>query len=190
MSKHPVQLSKYLSYLLRHGAEEAGLQLDDEGFATIDDVWALVTKRFRNKFDHSHLDIVVAGDNSGKKRFEIVDDKIRAMYGHNRKLPTAIQYENTEPPTYLYHGTTPEAWPKIQEGGLLPMQRQYVHLAVGRKRAYDVASRYAKDPIMLRVKARAAFEAGHPFYQPEANHFLTNPLPAEFVEIDPPDDTH
>jgi len=185
MRKHPTQLSKYLSYLLRHGAEEAGLALDHEGFAALEELWALVERRYGQRFTHEHLALVVAGDHSGKKRFERSGDRIRAMYGHNRKLAQTIQYENVAPPTYLYHGTTPQAWPKIQEEGLSPMQRQYVHLAVGRQRAYDVARRYDPSPIMLRVQARAAYDAGHPFYQPEVSHYLTEVLPPIFIEIDP-----
>jgi putative RNA 2'-phosphotransferase len=180
MSKPALQLSKFLSFLLRHGADEFGLVLDDQGFAEMDAVWCCVEDRYGKRFTQADLDLVLAGDKDGKKRFERKDGLIRAFYGHSKVK--AIVYEDATPPAILYHGTTPEAWQKIQQTGLLPMQRQYVHLTIDLERARSVARRYAPHPIILFVHAAKAHDAGIRFFQPDEEHFLSEPIPPQFLE--------
>ncbi|MCK6510340.1 RNA 2'-phosphotransferase [Myxococcota bacterium] len=180
MSKPTLQLSKFLSFLLRHGAEEFGLVLDDQGFADFDAVWCCVEDRYGKRFTQDDLDEVLAGDKDGKKRFERIDGKIRAFYGHSKVTP--IVYEEAAPPAFLYHGTTPEAWQKIQQTGLLPMQRQYVHLTIELERARSVARRYTPHPLILRIHAEKAHDSGVKFFQPDQEHFLSEPIPPAFLE--------
>lgn len=182
MSRPSIKLSKFLSYLLRHGADKEGLSLDEEGFASLDDVWALVERQYPGAFDEDDLKRVLQGDRKGKKRLERQGDRIRAMYGHNRDLQRQITYEEAVPPEYLYHGTTPEAWPTIQQEGLQAMGRQYVHLAIEQRLAHTVASRYTREPVMLRIHARRAHEAGCLFFHPESNHYLAADIPPDFLE--------
>lgn len=181
MKRPQVKLSKYLSYLLRHGADEAGLVLDQEGFAQLDDVWKLIEVHFPGQYTDADLEQLLLGDKHGKKRLERRGSLLRAMYGHNRSLGQ-IAYEAASPPTYLYHGTTESAFGQIQKEGLRAMERQYVHLAVEEGLATRVAKRYTKDPVMLRIKALEAHEAGHVFYHPEDSHYLIEALPAAFIE--------
>jgi putative RNA 2'-phosphotransferase len=60
---------------------------------------------------------------SDKVRFEIRDDKIRALYGHSSSsIPfTKIQKIASKPPDILYHGTSPSAAKNIMSEGLRPM---------------------------------------------------------------------
>lgn len=181
MSSHELKrLSKFLSFLLRHGADEFHLALDEQGFADFDKVWAIVQRRYRGKFSKEDLEPILAGELDGKKRLELVDGQIRAIYGHNRRVKQ-VAYEPAEPPAILYHGTHAHVIEKIQESGLLPMERQYVHLSVDQERAFTVARRYTRDPIMLEVRAQEAQAAGHVFFQPDNNHFLCEAIPAEFI---------
>ncbi len=103
MSKPALQLSKFLSFLLRHGADEFGLVLDDQGFAEMDAVWCCVEDRYGKRFTQDDLDLVLAGDKDGKKRFERKDGLIRAFYGHSKVK--AIVYEDATPPAILYPAT-------------------------------------------------------------------------------------
>lgn len=61
-------------------------------------------------------------ENSDKKRHELVDGKIRAIYGHS--IPKKIVKESTEPPVILYHGTASRFIKSIKDKGLLPKGRQ------------------------------------------------------------------
>lgn len=174
------QLSKFLSFLLRHGADEFDLALDEQGFASFDDVWAIVQRRYKARFSLEDLEPVLAGELDGKKRLELVDGRIRAIYGHNRRVKQ-VEYEPANPPAILYHGTHSHVIDKIRESGLLAMERQYVHLSVDQERAFTVARRYTRDPIMLQVRAQEAQAAGHVFFQPDSNHFLCEAIPPEFI---------
>src|SRR4051812_34359066 len=69
--------SKKLSWLLRHGANEAKLAMSSAGFARIDDVLAIVG------LSRTELDVVVAENN--KSRYEVSVDGllVRACQGHS-----------------------------------------------------------------------------------------------------------
>lgn len=175
-------LSKFLSFLLRHGADEFQLELDEEGFASLDEVWAIVEKRYRGRYTLEDLEPVLEGRLDGKKRLAREGDRIRAVYGHNRKT-RQIQYDPANPPVILYHGTNERVLGKIHDTGLLPMERQYVHLSVDRERAFSVARRSTKNPVMLEVRAQDAQAHGLVFFQPDANHFLCEAIPAEFLNF-------
>lgn len=176
-----IQLSKFLSFLLRHGAEEFHLQLDAEGFASVESVWGIVKKRYRNRFDQSDLDAVIEGVTDKKKRLELVGDKVRALYGHSRVRE--IEYPAVEPPEFLYHGTNERVLDAIREGGLSSMQRQFVHLSISLDRAVTVAARRTKDPILLSIRAKEACDSGIIFHHPEDDHFLVSALPPEFIDF-------
>ena len=79
---------------------------------------------------------------SDKVRFEIKDDKIRALYGHSSSiLFNKIQKTASKPPDILYHGTSPSAAKNIMSEGLRPMNRQYVHLSTDKNTALQVGKR-------------------------------------------------
>src|SRR5215218_6441834 len=135
-----VRLSKFLALMLRHEADKFGLTLDAEGFADTDAVWAQINQRYPGKFTYADLLAVVAGDQDGKKRYEIQGRRIRALFGHSDVRP--ITYAPAVPPDVLYHGTTREALDAIKREGLTSRSRQYVHLAINTLRADKVAQRH------------------------------------------------
>lgn len=180
MSRKLTSLSKFLSFLLRHGADEYKLSLDAEGFADIDAVWAII-QRERSWASRTDLETVIAGARDGKKRHERVGDKIRALYGHSRVRD--VVYPAVEPPEILFHGTVPRALEAIRAEGLQRMQRQYVHLSNTIERATTVASRYDKTVVLLRVRAKEAHEQGVVFHRPDDEHFLATAIPPEFIEF-------
>jgi len=176
-----VRLSKFLAVLLRHEPEKFGLTLDEEGFTETEGVWEQVNERFPARYDYKDLLTVVAGDQDGKKRYEIRGRQIRALFGHS--TAEKISYPPATPPEILYHGTTDEALPFIREDGLKSLSRQYVHLAVNVVRAEKVAQRHQGKPVMLVVRAGEAHRAGIAFYNPEPEHYLADAIPPEFIEF-------
>lgn len=174
------QLSKYLSLALRHRAADFGLTLDENGFADLEPVWALVERRFGEQFTRAHLAQVVAGDTDGKKRFEIVDGRIRALYGHTR---VEVAYPPAAPPETLCHGTSHRALREIHKYGLKPMKRQYVHMSDNPACAQKTGGRHDEIPVILRIRAADAARAGVEFYHPEAEHWLAKTVPPEFIEF-------
>ncbi|WP_213431475.1 MULTISPECIES: RNA 2'-phosphotransferase [Paenibacillus] len=64
---------------------------------------------------------------SDKKRHEIRDGRITALYG---TPPQRILKKVGNPPSILYHGTARQLVNQILTEGLQTLRRQYVHLSV------------------------------------------------------------
>jgi putative RNA 2'-phosphotransferase len=116
---------------------------------------------------------------SPKKRYELNDNRIRALYGHSmekkiRKIPS-------EPPEMLYHGTSRKAATVILEKGLLPMGRQYVHLSRDLKTARLVGRRKDEKPVILKVLAGKAHRHGITFYIGYEEVWLADYVPETFI---------
>lgn len=73
-AKLETEVSKFMSYVLRHAPEAASLTLDAEGWVSFDDFEKAVT----SKYDVTRDDIIGIIENSPKKRFALVDNRIRA----------------------------------------------------------------------------------------------------------------
>ncbi len=83
-----VKLSKALSFLLRHGAIEQGLNMDKAGWVKLDDVINYL--KIKKGYKDVHIkDIQAIVDNNDKKRFQLKDEEkhvyIRATQGHSIK---------------------------------------------------------------------------------------------------------
>lgn len=155
------RLSKEVSYALRHSPWEYELELDSEGWV---DVKKLIEafKLFSNWDGLSIKDLEMMIDSSSKKRHEISNNKIRALYGHS--LPKKIIKSEITPPQILYHGTTKANFSRIKLDGLLPMNRQYVHLSEDIDTAILVAKRKGKDLMILSIDTISAIDKGIKFY--------------------------
>lgn len=166
------RLEKKLCYALRHKPEAFNLILDDEGFCSAEDV----CKAFN--IDMAVLESIV--DNSDKKRFEMKDGKIRALYGHS--FQRKIAKDEIIPPEYLYHGTSHKAARQIYVEGLKPMKRQYVHLSYDTSIAKEVGKRKDSIPVIMKIDAREAYDAGIKFYSGNERTVLADYIPPEYIQ--------
>lgn len=80
MDKELVNISKFLSYVLRHNPQEIGLSLDSNGWGNIDELIILCNLYGHNLSKDILLKIVT---NDIKERFAIKDNRIRANQGHS-----------------------------------------------------------------------------------------------------------
>lgn len=173
------EISKFLSFVLRHQPEAIGLQLDREGWANIVDLVARARQTGKS-IDESMIRAVVAGND--KKRFAISDDglRIRAVQGHSTSK-VDIQFSPQIPPSILYHGTATRFLDSIKQEGLKPGHRQYVHLSADRETAVSVGQRYGI-PIVLKIDAKAMQQQGFQFYQAENGVWLTKSVPSIYLD--------
>jgi len=180
MSKQFTDISKFLSYVLRHEPDAIGLTLDSEGWADVD---ALIAgaKLANRDLDFDLIQAVVDGND--KKRFALSDDnrRIRAVQGHSNDSVT-IQHVAKEPPTFLYHGTATRFLDSILSEGLRPGQRHHVHLSEDITTAMVVGQRYGK-PVVLKVEALLMHRQGFKFFQAENSVWLTQHVPSDFLSI-------
>jgi putative RNA 2'-phosphotransferase len=176
-----VQLSKAVSHALRHEPWLYELELDEQGWVDIKDlILALQYQRPDWKY-LTKSDLLKIIDTSDKKRHEILGDRIRAIYGHS--IPGKLLKKKACPPERLYHGTAQSVVEIVREQGLLPMGRQYVHLSTSIDIAMQVGKRKDRDPVILEVAAKEAFETGVNFYIGNDAVWLADQIPPKFIRV-------
>ncbi len=173
-------LSKTISHALRHEPWLYELELDKEGWVEVDILIKTLSQEREGWKNLSTQDLEEIIKRSSKRRFEIKGNKIRALYGHS--VPEKLLKEPVPPPEILFHGTSHRAWEIIKSSGLLPMNRQYVHLSSDKKTAIEVGKRKDKNPIILMVKSQEAFEKGIKFYKGNEKIWLADYVPAGYID--------
>lgn len=174
-------LSKLVSHALRHEPWLYELELDDEGWVSVEVLLSALRAEKPEWAALKETDLAAMIANSDKKRHELLDGKVRALYGHS--LPHKLLKQPAEPPAVLYHGTSPETVALIRASGLQPMGRQYVHLSVDTETGEQVGHRKARVPVLLEVQARVAAASGVAFYRGNDLVWLADQVPAQFIEF-------
>ena len=179
MSADLVRISKFLSLVLRHQPEAMGLELDEQGWADVDELVRLANNH-RRPLTRELLERVV--NENDKKRFVFSDDgrQIRASQGHS--IEVDLDLPPLAPPELLYHGTASRFLDSIRATGLNSASRQHVHLSSDLATATKVGQRHGK-PVVLNVRAGRMFAAGHQFFRSANGVWLTEHVPVEFLEI-------
>ncbi|WP_027378665.1 RNA 2'-phosphotransferase [Chryseobacterium daeguense] len=169
--------SKFLSYVLRHHPELIGLNLDENGWADVEELIAKSTNDSQG-FTFEELDEIV--ETNDKKRFIFNEDKtrIRANQGHSIEIDLALKPQ--QPPEFLYHGTAQTNIDSILEKGIEKRNRQHVHLSQDKETATKVGMRHGK-PVILIVEAGKMFADGIEFYLSDNNVWLTDFVDAKYI---------
>ncbi len=173
-----IEISRYLSYVLRHNPKALDLTVDERGWTD----FAILCERLQAEYPEASQNLVkgiVADDSKG--RYELNDGRIRACQGHSIAVdPTGNVQE--VPPDFLYHGTHAGAWESIQlSGGLQKMQRHHVHLSPDQDTAQRVGLRHGRDVIILQIDAKAMSREGFVFFRSANGVWLTDTVPLRFV---------
>lgn len=152
--------SKFISLILRHKPEMIGISLDEHGWASVSELIEGISKK--QYIDMAMLEKIVATDS--KQRYSFNEDKtlIRANQGHS--IPVDVELPVKKPPVILYHGTGEKYVTSIDEQGLIPKSRLYVHLSGDESTAKVVGSRHGK-PVIYEIHASQMYNDGYVFYQ-------------------------
>lgn len=171
------KISKFLSYVLRHHPELINLNLDENGWANVDELIIKSTNDSQG-FTFEELDEIV--ETNDKKRFIFNEDKtrIRANQGHSIDINLALIPQ--QPPEFLYHGTAQSNIESILEKGIEKRNRQHVHLSQDIETATKVGMRHGK-PIILTINTEKMFDDGIEFYLSENNVWLTDFVDATYI---------
>lgn len=177
--KQAVRTSKFLSLVLRHQPEAAGITLDAHGWA---EVAALLNGMNGAGFpcDAEALAEIVRTDEKQRYAFNADGTKIRASQGHSVSVNSDLT--ETAPPQVLWHGTATRFLECIMQEGLKPMSRQYVHLSRDAETAYKVGLRHGK-PVILRVDAQRMAQDGMRFFLAANGVWLTDAVPPQYLQI-------
>jgi putative RNA 2'-phosphotransferase len=181
MPKRDVQISKFLSLVLRHRPEKIGLTLDEAGWTP---VAGLIEACNRHGFPLSltELQAVVAHNDKARFSFSADGTLIRANQGHS--VPVNLGYEPVEPPEYLFHGTAVRFLPAIQAQGLVKGRRHQVHLSPDVATARQVGGRHGR-VVVLKVHSGAMHRDGYAFCLSENGVWLVDAAPPQYLEVVP-----
>lgn len=178
MNKQLVEISKFLSFVLRHNPQSIGVMLDAEGWVPVGELVAAAA-RHGQSISREQLDEVVATND--EKRFSFSPDGrlIRANQGHSVEVDLGLV--SVEPPELLYHGTVDRFLDSIRERGLIRGNRHHVHLSADRETAARVGQRGR--PVVLVVEAGRMQRDGHQFFQSENGVWLTEAVPVAYLQF-------
>lgn len=185
MRSRTLELSKFLSFVLRHKPEAIGLTLDPQGWVAIDELIAKSSAAGTQFNRHELMHVVETSD---KKRFSVSADgrHIRAAQGHSVAVNLGLMPQR--PPDVLYHGTATRFVDSILSEGLRPQARQQVHLSTDIETARRVGQRHGK-PSVLTINAAGMHATGLLFFLADNGVWLTDHVPAEFLLPSPSSET-
>ncbi len=172
------ELSREVSYALRHAPCEYELEMDEEGWVLVEQLLDALHKKEKWK-NICENDLVMMVQKSENKRHQISGGKIKAYYGHS--IPIKIKEEQKIMPSMLYHGTARRFLDSIIEKGLLAGERQYVHLSQDVNMAYHVGARRDKKPCILKINAAQAAKDGVKFYYGNEKVWLADKIPSRYI---------
>jgi putative RNA 2'-phosphotransferase len=177
--KRRTKISRFLSLVLRHKPAEIGLTLEDGGWVRVEELLKACAG-YGKGLTLAELREVVETNDKKRFSFDASGARIRANQGHS--VEVEMDFEESAPPAALYHGTAEKNLGVIFAEGLKKMARHHVHLSVDTDTARKVGARYGK-PVILRVDAEKMHGAGFKFYVSANGVWLTESVPAGFLEI-------
>ena len=179
--KKQIDLSKYLSFLLRHKPGDIHLDMDRHGWVSAEALINGINTAGKYQLNLEKLREIVNTDDKGRYRFSEDGQKIKACQGHS--VPwVEPEMEYAEPPTYLYHGTTTAALEKILKSGAISKQKRHaVHMQANPQKAWQSAERWHLTPVLLKIDAKAMYDRGFTFGKTENEVWCTESVPTEFI---------
>lgn len=180
--KKEIELSKYLSFLLRHKPEDLRLDMDRHGWVSVEAlIEGINAKRVGYQLNFEKLKEIVDTDDKGRYRFSEDGQRIKACQGHS--IPwIEPEMEYSEPPLYLYHGTTTAALEKILKSGAITKQKRHaVHMQADPEKAWQSAVRWHAIPVLLKINAKEMHEQGFVFGKTENEVWCTESVPIAFI---------
>uniref|UniRef100_A0A147A5Y5 2'-phosphotransferase n=1 Tax=Fundulus heteroclitus TaxID=8078 RepID=A0A147A5Y5_FUNHE len=172
-------LSKSMSYVLRHGATQLGLQMGTDGFLFVEDL--LAHPQF-HVYKCEDIERVVATND--KQRFKLRSHpedgrlQIRANQGHSVQVMDLelkpVLAGSPDCPAEAVHGSYLRNWPSIQHQGLSRMNRTHIHLACGLPGEDGVISGMRKNcDLAVFIDVPGALTDGIEFFWSENGVLLT-----------------
>jgi len=168
--------SKYISLILRHKPEVIGITLDEHGWEDVKELIQGVNKT--HPLNMKILEEIVRTDEKQRYSFNEDKTKIRANQGHS--IPVDVELKEKEPPEFLFHGTGMKFTSSIDQQGLIPKTRLYVHLSKDVDTAVKVGQRHGK-PVVYTVSAKKMYTDGYTFYLSENGVWLTKEVPLKYL---------
>ncbi len=175
------KLSKILAGMLRHFPERYGVRLDEHGWVRISDIVPPIRMNI-NGFrwlTPEHVETMIKTEE--RDRYQLDDTgRVRARYGHT--IPVNMDDLPTDNiPDSLYYQTTPEEDEFIQESGISPSDKTWIHLSGTYRKAYFSGLFHVEEPKIIGVRVPQLVESGMPVYRATDDIYLVASVPGEFL---------
>ena len=171
--------SKFISLILRHKPETIGISLDEHGWADVQELIEGINALGGHHLDRDLLEEIVRTDEKGRYSFNDDHTLIRANQGHSVNVD--VELEEKTPPAVLYHGTGEKYVSSIDDQGLIPKSRLYVHLSSDIQTAKKVGSRHGK-PVIYSIDCAGMAKDGYRFYLSANQVWLTKSVPVKYLK--------
>jgi putative RNA 2'-phosphotransferase len=171
------RITRSLAYMLRHQPEEFDLRVDQYGWADLGEVVHALTEKLGEPIEAA--DVQAAVDSGDRRRYEVREDKVRALYGHSIPIEPG---EPSEPPEAVYVGVSRPDAERARRHGLRSGRRRFLHLAASEEDAVEMGRRLGREYAVVTVRAREASAAGIHFYD-RYSLWLSDPVPTEFLDV-------
>ena len=125
------------------------------------------------------MEEIVRTDEKGRYSYNDSHTLIRANQGHS--VPVDVELQKTAPPEVLWHGTGEKYTASIEETGLIPKSRLYVHLSRDTETATAVGRRHGK-PVIYQVESGLMSREGYDFFLSANGVWLTKAVPPRFLK--------
>ena len=176
-AKTQKKISKFMSLVLRHQPQVAGLTLDEAGWVEVDALLQGMKAQGRG-ISREQLDAVVRDNDKQRFQFDETKTRIRASQGHS--VDVALGYEPAAPPELLFHGTPGQFVDSIRREGLTKQKRHHVHLHENRDVAVDAGGRRGR-PVLLKVESGRMAADGYEFFVTPNRVWLTDCVPPQYL---------
>ncbi|MBR5740225.1 MAG: RNA 2'-phosphotransferase, partial [Firmicutes bacterium] len=128
----------------------------------------------------SDLEEIVATDEKQRYSFNADKTMIRANQGHS--IPVDVELTEQIPPVILFHGTGEKYMASIEQNGLIPKSRLYVHLSADYETALKVGKRHGKS-VVYEVDSNRMSQDGYLFYKSVNGVWLTSSVPSKYLHL-------
>jgi len=171
------RITRLLAFMLRHEPEQFDVDVDAHGFADVNEVLRALEERLGGPLSLEELTAAVEGGD--RRRYEIREGRIRALYGHSIEVEPGPE---SRPPEVLHIAVPTRDVERARRFGLRGGRRRFLHLAVDAEDALAAGRRTAQEYTLIRVLAIDAWEQGVHFYD-RGSLWLAEELPTHLIEV-------
>ncbi|MGC8663234.1 MAG: RNA 2'-phosphotransferase [Thermoplasmata archaeon] len=176
-------ISRIITGILRHFPEKFNVTIDEKGWAKIDEIAEGIRTKER-KFrwlKPQHIEAFIITDPKGRFQMDTLEGKVRAVYGHSINVDLSdLPSDNL--PEKLYYAIVPEEEEFVNEIGIKPGERKWIHLSKTYEEAYIAGRHRSEDPLVLEINVKKAQEEGVEFHRATKTIYISKDIPPQFIK--------
>ena len=175
------KLSSILIGILRHFPQQFNVKLDARGWADIEEVCNAIKNKIDRFYWIRKRHVVALALTDEKGRYQLQEGKIRATYAHTIEVDLSDLPEADV--DILYYPVTEEELEIVLEQGLLPTDRNKVHLSGSIEKAREAGKIRVENPVILKIDAKKAMEDGIVIKKAGKEVYIADEIDAKYISV-------